>query len=62
MTKPSARRVQTWSRVLLVLTIPVFIVTRVIDDRPLTLLGLVPIALAAVGAVGFHLSSRALDS
>lgn len=60
MTKPSARSVRTGSVVLLVLAFPVFGVTRLIDDRPMTVLGVIPIILAAVGAVGLHLSSRAL--
>jgi hypothetical protein len=42
------------------LTFPVFAATRAIDSRPMAMLGLIPIMLAAVGAIGLHRSSRAL--
>ncbi|HWD02688.1 MAG TPA: hypothetical protein VG674_09570 [Amycolatopsis sp.] len=38
-----------------------FAVTRSIDNRPFTTLGLIPIALAAAGAISMHLSRRALE-
>lgn len=61
MTPHTARRVLHCSFALLLLSVPVFVVTRLIDNRPLTMLGLIPIVLAAVGAIGFSLAGRALE-